>query len=323
MAGIFVSGMTALLLASQMPQPPLGLSIAGVTTAEPEGTPADAETLAAAKDRIARMTVAVMINGKGPYNFVVDTAADRTVISQRLATELGLPSGKTLKVHGVSGSRAVPSVRISSLAVGSRDIGEVNAPVLDEAALGAVGLLGVDALADQRVTMDFRGDKLSVHAPPKREAVPDDVIVVTAKRRFGQLIIADAAVRKDKVYAIVDSGAQVSIGNSELKARLFHGQVSPRPLQVTLIGVTGVETQADFIVITEMRIGPMTVRNVPVAFADVPPFALFKLDKAPAMLLGTDMLRGFDRVALDFENKKVRFVPARNLQSSFSNSSQH
>lgn len=313
MGGLW-AGLAALMMSAQLPPSSIyGAQVQDATVQNgSDPTLAGDELFDASTDKIARMTVGVKINGKGPFPFVVDTAADRSVISSRLAREIGLPAGRALKVHGVSGSNIVPSVTIETLSVGSREIFDVRAPIFEEKALGAPGLLGIDALADQRVTMDFRTDKLTVHKPARREAAEDeDVIVVTARRRFGQLILADVAVRNDKVYAIVDSGAQVSIGNSKLRERLFRGKDAPPPMRVTLIGVDGKETPADFIVITEMRIGSMYVRNVPVAFADVPPFAMFKLDKAPAMLLGTDMLRGFERVSLDFEKKNVRFARKR------------
>ena len=53
--------------------------------------------------------------------------------------------------------------------------------------------------------------------------------------------------------------------------------------------------------------GPVLLRNVPIAFADVPPFKLFGLADEPALLLGTDILETFRRVSLDFRARKVRF----------------
>lgn len=60
-------------------------------------------------------------------------------------------------------------------------------------------------------------------------------------------------------------------------------------------------------VVPEMRIGSITMQNVLIGFADLPPFRLFGLQNAPAMLLGTDLMGSFRRVSLDFGAKKVRF----------------
>jgi hypothetical protein len=59
--------------------------------------------------------------------------------------------------------------------------------------------------------------------------------------------------------------------------------------------------------IDELQLGPILLRDVPIAFADVPPFKLFGLADGPALLLGTDLLSTFRRVSLDFRARKVRF----------------
>ena len=46
---------------------------------------------------------------------------------------------------------------------------------------------------------------------------------------------------------------------------------------------------------------------MPIAFADIPPFAVFGLDEKPSLLLGTDLMETFRRVSLDFDDRKVRF----------------
>ena len=63
--------------------------------------------------------------------------------------------------------------------------------------------------------------------------------------------------------------------------------------------------------IDELQLGPITLQDVPIAFADVPPFELFGLADEPALLLGTDLLQTFRRVSLDFRARKVRFELSR------------
>jgi hypothetical protein len=59
--------------------------------------------------------------------------------------------------------------------------------------------------------------------------------------------------------------------------------------------------------VAELRLGPVIMQNVPIAFAEVPPFAVFGLSDQPALLLGTDLMETFRRVSLDFRARKVRF----------------
>ena len=46
-----------------------------------------------------------------------------------------------------------------------------------------------------------------------------------------------------------------------------------------------------------------SLQNVPMAFADIPPFAVFGLDEEPALLLGTDLMETFRKVSLDFDKR--------------------
>jgi hypothetical protein len=71
--------------------------------------------------------------------------------------------------------------------------------------------------------------------------------------------------------------------------------------------VTGVTQKLQVARIGELQLGPITIADVPMAFADVPPFKLFGLSDQPALLLGTDLLETFRRISLDFKARKVRF----------------
>jgi len=91
-----------------------------------------------------------------------------------------------------------------------------------------------------------------------------------------------------------------------LRDRLIRGNREKFiPIEVT--GVTGVTIPMQMARIGKLELGSITLRNVPIAFADVPPFTVFGLNKEPALLLGTDVLEQFRRVSLDFRRRKVRF----------------
>src|SRR5580658_2874279 len=55
--------------------------------------------------RIGMIVASVMINGKGPFRFMLDTGANRTVLASSTAAKLALESSLTDRavVHGVSG----------------------------------------------------------------------------------------------------------------------------------------------------------------------------------------------------------------------------
>ncbi len=269
------------------------------------------ESLAARQIK-SRMFVQVGVNGSGPYRFLVDSGADRSVIGLTLSKQLALPPGDPVLLQSIAGPSRVDTVILDHLKIGNSVIPGIEAPALPEAYLGAQGLLGIDALAEQRLMLDF--DRKTVTIQDARTPVmtlPDE-IVITARRRNGQLILTQAAVNATRILAVIDTGSEVTIGNSALQERIFRNRKTPPATTVvTMISVTGQTVSANAAVLPEVRLGGVTLRNVPVVFADLPPFKLFGLEKEPAMLLGSDVLEIFRRVSLDFRNRKVRFVMRR------------
>jgi predicted aspartyl protease len=268
--------------------------------------PAADAPIQTAEDAAARMTVPVMIDGKGPFPFVVDTGADRTVISRELAATLGLPADSPVLVHDTGGDDVTATARIADLAVGGRHMTDIAAPTLSAVNLGAMGMLGIDALHGQRMVIDFRHKTLSVEPSVKEKREPG-VIVVHARSRYGQLILVDAAIGNQPIDVILDTGAQNTIGNSVLERVVGHVGVSAIRLGGDVVSVTGRTTPAFFSELPHVQIGGVDLHNQPVAFADLHTFAQFKLTRAPAMLLGMDTLRVFDKVVIDFGRKEVRF----------------
>ena len=78
-------------------------------------------------------------------------------------------------------------------------------------------------------------------------------------------------------------------------------------MTVPVTGVTGETITMELATIAELQLGSVTLRDVPMAFADVPPFKMFGIHNEPALLLGTDLLESFHKVSLDFRARKVRF----------------
>ncbi|CAN5216664.1 retropepsin-like aspartic protease [soil metagenome] len=261
-----------------------------------------------AADLAMRMTVPVTIRGIGPYQFVVDTGADRSVISRELADRLGLESTGTATLHSMSGVEQVPTVGLERLGIAGREIARIKAPALSESNLGAQGLLGIDSLKDRRIIMDFVAKTLTIAEPGAREPVDPDMIVVSARSRYGQLVLVDAEIDNVHVTVIIDSGAQNTIGNPALRALLAKRHRKMVFTPTVLIDVTGGHLAADIAHVTKVRIANINLGQMPIAFADAHPFKQFGLQTRPAMLLGIDTLRSFRRVSVDFAQRKVRFL---------------
>ena len=288
----------------------LGVAVAAQ---EPQAASEVADTLALQRIASERLTVPVSIGGRGPYRFIVDTGSERTVISRELADNLDLGSGPVAIVHSMSEVSRIQTVVIPELEVGRRTVARIHAPALERRSLGADGLLGVDSLRSQRVELDFLRREMTV--TPSREPEehwPADTIVVTARSRFGHLLLVDASIDGERVYVIVDTGAQVTMGNNSLRRRLERKRRLGALQRIELISVTGGTFSADYTTARRVRIANAEITNLPVAFADVQPFRQLRLMNRPAILLGMDALQMFERASFDFATRQVRLlVPAR------------
>jgi predicted aspartyl protease len=262
-------------------------------------------------DATQRMAVKVMVGGKGPFSFLVDTGAERTVIARELAERLGLVEGAKLRLATIGGSAMVPSFRVAALQMSDLHLASVDAPAFYGRHIGAAGLIGVDMLEERRILIDFRKESMSILETRKRARSlirDDDAIVVTARNMAGRLILSDARINGKRVDVIVDTGAQTSVGNMALQALVAKDRQNRLPFTPTVLSaVTGEAVAATRTAIKRIVINGMDVNDLPVSFADSQAFRALGLAERPALLLGMDSLSLFDRVEIDFPNKRVVF----------------
>lgn len=292
----------------------LAIFVAAPTRAQPTASSPDLlATVTTRTDTAMRMTVPVTVDGRGPFQFVVDTGSDRTVVSQELATLLKLAAGEPVTMHSMTGVGRANTVNVPTLTLAGQTTRDIKAPALLQDDLGSHGLLGIDTLKGRRVVMDFGKRTLSVLRAGEKEAFDRDIIVVTARSKFGQLVLVDADVDGTPITVIIDSGAENTVGNAPLRALLAKRNRKMQFFKTALLDVTGGRLDAEYAAVGHIRIAGIRVENAVIAFADAHPFKRYGLLNKPAMLLGMDTLRGFRRVSVDFAQRKVRFLPPGSL----------
>lgn len=254
-----------------------------------------------------RITIPIRIDGKGPWNFVVDTGSQRTVIARDLAERLALPVRARVTVISMTGQAEVNTVAVPRLGFGKTVVDDIEAPVLEGENIGAPGLLGLDGLHAKRLLLNFRTGRMEI-SNSKQSWRDPNAIIVEARRRKGQLILLDSDVNGTKVSIILDTGTSISVGNMALMNKLVRKRKAPALNLVALTSVTGETLAGQLGLIDRVRMGGVTLKNTPVMFADARPFAELDLQDKPALLLGIDALKIFDRVAIDFGRGKVDFL---------------
>lgn len=319
------AGLAGLTLAGCAPLRPESAKVL-VSLATPAPPPPDTAQLALSADVAKRVTAPVFLNGKGPFEFVVDTGANHSVVASELAQTLALASAGRAQVHGIAGVEPANTTVVDRLAVGQVVSRRVKAPLLPFARLGASGLLGVDVLKNRRVRIDFVSNQLEISSSngggglprvrasqaSRLPAVDPTVVTVPARYRFGQLIIIDADVGGQKVTAFLDSGSQNTVGNMALgDLVLADPLLAVRSMVVQLISATGQTASGKLSPLPTLRLGGLRIGGMQAVFADMHIFDIWGLKDEPAILIGIDVMRHFKAIELDFGRKLVSFETPR------------
>src|SRR5437899_9316658 len=174
-ATLFAAGAAAL---------PLSRAIAQTRTDGPAIVDEASTQVDTGLDAYEHMLGPVMINGQGPFQFLVDTGANTSCVSKTLAERLALPTTEPARVHTIVGVRERPGVLIDRLEVGERKRKSVRVAVLPLTdALD--GVLGIDWLSGQRLELGFKAKSLTI-TRSRDEISKEHSAVVPARRRLGQ-----------------------------------------------------------------------------------------------------------------------------------------
>jgi predicted aspartyl protease len=155
-------------------------------------------------------TVEVMVNGQGPFLFGFDTGAQAGPrIDVSLVEKLGLKSTGQVQATDTSGRNPQSSetYKLESISIGALRLADVtvagrnykNSP----RPLKVDGILGLNALADYLVTLDFPAKKLRIEK--------------------GELPKADGAEILDYKNAAGIAQVEISVGDKKIKAHLDTG----------------------------------------------------------------------------------------------------
>ena len=276
---------------------------------DPPTHPDAAENIQGAADGQNHMTVQVWLNGKGPYRFVVDTGADRTVLADDVVKSLGMNTGEQVIVQGIARALPAQSVQLANLRVGPVTIDDLAVPVLPRALLGGDGYLGLDVIDRQAVTFDFQNRELFItHSERFTNYIHLNDALVRVDGSRGRLTATNSSVDGVHAAAFIDSGAEYSIGNTQLFTQLAQrGATYASADTIQLFGVTGGITGGRLTRVDRVKMGPVTFGNSVLVICDLPVFDIWGLADKPALFIGMNFLRQTSAVTIDYGRKELRF----------------
>jgi predicted aspartyl protease len=258
------------------------------------------------RDRIGRIWAPVLINGQGPYRLVLDTGASRSAITSRVAERLGVPiMANAVQLRGVTGTSIVSAVKVDTLEFGELQVEGTRLPIVADAFGGADGVLGGEGLGDKRIVIEFRNDRVSIarsHRQPPRPGY--SVVPFKHSRQRGMRV--DAVVGRVRAIAVIDTGAQVTVGNLALRQALARSRGQRDEFEDAIIGVTEDIQKATKVRIPGIVAGDLIVRNADIMFSDLHIFDHWKLASEPALLIGMDVLGVLDTLIIDYRRNELQ-----------------
>jgi predicted aspartyl protease len=185
----------------------------------------------------------VMINGQGPFSFVIDTGASQTVFSEQLSLKLGLPPLTTTVIHGVGGLGKIESrifradeLKIGDVTVRNLPVGTFSDPLVSSI---ADGIIGTSMLSDFVLTINYPENQLELHRAAPAPAENAERIPAWY---FNNLLLIPLQVNGHTGNFLIDTGAVTTVLSHTMAAAMGVNEDTPgAKLNSALAGVGGIQ----------------------------------------------------------------------------------
>lgn len=253
-----------------------------------------------------RVSTLVKVNEQGPYPFIVDTGANRSSISQELANTLRLPVLESRVVNGVTGAQLRAVVQADTVSAGSFAARALQLPVIEDVVLGGSrGLLAANELKGQRIVLDFANERYEV-TKSRSGGGPPGTQKLKAKLRFGHLVETPCRIGGRRARCIIDTGAEYTLLNLAMLETLRPDRRTEVLLEnISLYGATDSVITGSVLRLPPIEVGEVRFEGSTALATDAHIFDVWGLSKTPAVLLGMNVLRACDFLAIDFPQKAL------------------
>ncbi len=254
------------------------------------------------RDAYGRLMVGVHVNGSGPFPFILDTGASRSVIYRSLTALMPLEAlpNQSRRIITASGYRSVQVFPVKDLYVLGHTL-HVEDTVLLPDIIGsdAKGLIGVDVLAGRTLLMQPYEDLAAILDTAEILNMEDWHQIQGRPVAYGSLAL-EVEIGGVTVPLIVDTGASNTVINSAGAEALGRAGFKAEKASVVIAGVRSSEK----LQIPKLELGDYSVGQASFYVADVPVFRLLGARQVPAMILGMDVL-GQQDFAIDFKKWRL------------------
>ncbi len=274
-----------------------------------------------------RPHLSVRINGKGPFNFVLDTGASACVLSNAAAAKVGIrPVAAGGQARAVGGNGLFPIVYgvLKSLEIGPIKLGTVpvylrDIPAISENGAAVDGFLGLATLSDFAMTLDYPQRSLGLRYAPRDGSLKDGaepsvnqgLTCLPFRLTESGLISLEAQIDDGQVLNFIfDSGASASVVDQSVVERHDWQSKILSDQGVRIVGAAGSSEKVPVLQAGALRIYDLVRQDVRLPIID-----MRRLNESSGFeqsgILGGDFLTHC-RIEIDFRRQRIAFAPAPN-----------
>ena len=276
-------------------------------------------------DHIGRVVVPAMVNGKGPFRFIVDTGATHSTVSPGLVRALGLkPTAMpSIVLNGITGTALVFAVTIDTLQTGDLTVEGLVAPVVWAPVMaGADGIFGAAGLTEKSLSVDFERNRVRVSRGIE-PALRKEAMKIHAARLTHGLITLQSQVGRVPTLAVIDTGSERTLGNLALRDALrLRNRTGAEALVTSVYGATEQVERGELWTAPMISIDAMRINDVQVVYGDFHIFKVWGMEDKPAIIVGMDVLGTVGSLGIDFKNQDIYFTSSRANTTKFAPASE-
>ncbi len=158
------------------------------------------------------MVAQVFINHQGPFDFLVDTGTNTTLIDPALAKELALSAKDTLRLNSLGHKATVPRYFLQTCTAGPASIANLEALAVPLHQLKAIdgkirGVLGMNFLLHMSFRLDYDHKRMELYPLPETASIPEGIQVPVQINESRLLVtVASSAAPHGSWQLMLDSG---------------------------------------------------------------------------------------------------------------------
>ncbi|HEY3198712.1 MAG TPA: retroviral-like aspartic protease family protein [Nitrospirales bacterium] len=216
------------------------------------------------------IVVPVYINGKGPFDFELDTGAEYTLVGSALARELQITEADRIGLMTVRGARGVSRAKVRSFSLGSKTV--ENLPVLCTGLHGIQsmgseirGVVGMNFLSQFGHLINYRAQGIELEDGTELEdRIHGERIPIEANGRRIVLSGEVDSFGKKNLRLVLDSGAEGLVFYKAESEDLGFNLVRSKHVWWDLIGATSKGQQWTLWgLVQSLSIGNVRLSNLP------------------------------------------------------------